>query len=170
MTINTKPGPGRPAIGGKITVSIGDGLLARVDAATKPGEKRAAAIRRLLEKALETQESAMPVTLYETNSDILVIARGDDAWTLHPGADLAGRFADDAAAWINGDWEPNEGDGQTPTHLDDLKAVATWSPRTGLALTVRRDSLGGAARDYIGDKLTRTIDSAVDHVDPTITL
>lgn len=47
-------GPGRPEIGGRINIRIGDDLLARVDADTRPGETRAAAIRRLLEKALDS--------------------------------------------------------------------------------------------------------------------
>lgn len=101
------------------------------------------------------QEQAMTVTLYETNSEILVIARGDDAWSLFIGGDhMLGQFAADAEAWINGDWEPNEGDGQSPTHLDDLKEVATWDQDKGLELLVRRDELGGAARDYLGNKVT----------------
>ena len=96
------------------------------------------------------QEQAMTVTLYETNSDILVIARGDDAWTLQvAGTHMIGHFAADAEAWINGDWEPNEADGQNPTHLDDLNEVATWDAENGVTLLVRADSLGGAAREYL---------------------
>jgi hypothetical protein len=47
-------GPGRPAIGSPINIRLGDELQARVDAAALPGEKRAATIRRLLEKVLES--------------------------------------------------------------------------------------------------------------------
>lgn len=96
------------------------------------------------------EASATTVSLYETNSDILVIARGDDAWTLQvAGTHMVGHFAADAEAWINGDWEPNEGDGQNPTHLDDLNEVATWDAENGVTLLTRADSLGGAAREYL---------------------
>lgn len=99
------------------------------------------------------QHDTSTVTLYETNSDILVIGRGKNAWTLGaPHGDyLDGTFAADAKAWLDGDWEPNVGDGQTSTHLDDLAAVATWGAVDGLQVLV--DSLGGAARIYVGTAL-----------------
>lgn len=110
------------------------------------------------------QEQAMTVTLYETNSDILVIARGDDAWTLQvAGTHMVGRFAADAEAWINGDWEPNEGDGQNPTHLDDLKEVATWDAENGVTLLVDPDSLGGAAREYLPATATTDTTQIAEH-------
>ncbi len=68
------------------------------------------------------------VTLYETNSD-LVCARKDDGpvWGFGPVTpDMYGKFAEDAGAWCDGDWEPNEGDGQQV--IDDeegLVSVAT---------------------------------------------
>jgi len=53
------PGPkgpvGRPVVGKPINLRLGPDLQARVDAAALPGEKRAATIRRLLEKALESE-------------------------------------------------------------------------------------------------------------------
>jgi hypothetical protein len=52
--LEEESGPGRPPIGSPINVRLGDELQARVDAAALPGEKRAATIRRLLEKALES--------------------------------------------------------------------------------------------------------------------
>src|SRR5690606_2328709 len=53
--LEEESGPGRPPIGSPINVRLGDDLQARVDAAALPGEKRAATIRRLLEKALESE-------------------------------------------------------------------------------------------------------------------
>ncbi|GIH70364.1 hypothetical protein [Sphaerimonospora thailandensis] len=94
----------------------------------------------------------MTVTLYETNSDILVIAKDGQAWSLGtPSGDyLNGTFAADAKAWTDGDWEPNENDGQTPTTLsDDIPPVAEWTA-DGVRLLVRRDQLGGAANTYLG--------------------
>jgi antitoxin (DNA-binding transcriptional repressor) of toxin-antitoxin stability system len=100
--------------------------------------------------SLVPQESVMSVTLYETNSDLLVIARGKDAWSLHLAGDhMEGMFAQDAAAWINGEWEPSEGDGQSPTSTDDLTAVATWDEERDVTLLVLADSLGAAAREYL---------------------
>jgi len=98
------------------------------------------------------EEQVMTVTLYETNSDLLILARGDDAWDIGaPDNDyLNGSFATDAKAWIDGDWEPNENDGQTPTNLEDLTAVAEWTP-AGVRLLVAVEQLGGAAEMYLGE-------------------
>ncbi|MGW4412630.1 type II toxin-antitoxin system prevent-host-death family antitoxin [Nonomuraea sp. NPDC004702] len=117
---------------------------------------------------LVPQEQAMTVTLYETNSDILVIARGDDAWSLYIGGDhMVGQFAADAEAWVNGDWEPNEGDGQNPTDLGDgLKEVATWDHDNGVTLLVRADSLGGAARDYLPSPVSKGVTFERDNDNP----
>jgi prevent-host-death family protein len=95
------------------------------------------------------------ITLYETNSDLLVMARGNEAWSMGaPGASpgyLEGTFAQDAQAWAEGDWEPNEGDGQHPTEVDDdLTAVAKWTAE-GVQLLVGRDRIGGAAAAYLGE-------------------
>jgi hypothetical protein len=47
------------------------------------------------------------ITLYETNSDILIVARGAQVWSLgapYATADyLDGTFAEDAQAWVNED-------------------------------------------------------------------
>ncbi|MGV9386648.1 hypothetical protein ACWDRB_63360 [Nonomuraea sp. NPDC003707] len=99
------------------------------------------------------------ITLYETNGDPLVITKkaaddaSEEAWTLHigPWKHFHGAFATDAKAWVEGDWEPNENDGQTPTAVDDdLREVATWDAEQGLQVLVRPDELGGTARDYLG--------------------
>ncbi|WP_289007868.1 CopG family transcriptional regulator [uncultured Thermomonospora sp.] len=56
--IEEERGPGRPEIGPVTTIRLGEELTARVDAARRDGESRAAAIRRLLEAALGAQEVA----------------------------------------------------------------------------------------------------------------
>jgi prevent-host-death family protein len=99
------------------------------------------------------EEQVMTVTLYETNSDLLVLARGDDAWEMGaPDRDyLNGSFASDAKAWLDGDWEPHENDGQSPSNwdLDDLTAVAECDAE-GVRLLVDVHRLGGAAEMYLG--------------------
>lgn len=92
----------------------------------------------------------MTVTLYETNGDTLVIARDDEAWGL--GAitpDFAGYFGLDARAWIDGDWDPSDSDGQVRTSADGLTAVATYDHKNGVRLLVPRGGLGAAARIYL---------------------
>jgi prevent-host-death family protein len=118
-------------------------------------EKQVSDLANISDWGFDETDVDIAVTLYETNSDILVIARGDNAWSLLIGGDhMLGQFAADAKAWTKEQWEPNEGDGQNPTHTDDLKAVATWEPGKGVTLLVREDSLGRAARDYLGDITT----------------
>ena len=90
------------------------------------------------------------VTLYETNSGLLVAAKDGQAWSLGvPHGDyLNGDFAADAEAWADGDWEPSDSDGQTPTSVDDLTPVAEWGDQ-GVRLLVEADKLGAAARIYL---------------------
>lgn len=99
-------------------------------------------------------EEPAVITLYETNSDLLVMAHGDDAWSMGAPDNeyLNGTFAEDAEAWATGAWRPTEADGQSPTHIDDdLTAVAEWSITTGgVRLLVEEDRLGGAAKIYTG--------------------
>ncbi|MFD9949680.1 type II toxin-antitoxin system Phd/YefM family antitoxin [Nonomuraea sp. NPDC059023] len=92
------------------------------------------------------------VTLYQTNGPLLVIGRGRSTWSLNAAGDhMLGRFASDARAWLNGDWEPNKSDGRNRARLDeDLTPIASWDPERKLCILVETDSLGGAARDYIG--------------------
>ncbi|MFI6510160.1 hypothetical protein ACIBCT_21355 [Streptosporangium sp. NPDC050855] len=47
-------GPGRPEVGSATNLRLGDELTKRVDAERQAGESRAAAVRRLLEKALDS--------------------------------------------------------------------------------------------------------------------
>jgi hypothetical protein len=97
---------------------------------------------------------AVMITLYETNSDLLILARNAVAWDMGaPGASpgyLEGTFAEDAEAWATDVWDPNTGDGQMPTEIgDDLTAVATWDKDQGVRLLVDRENLGGAAEIYL---------------------
>lgn len=97
---------------------------------------------------------AAVITLYETNSDLLILARNAVAWSMGaPGASpgyLEGTFAEDAQAWADGDWEPGESDGQQPTEIgDDITAVATWDKDQGMRLLVDHENLGGAAKVYL---------------------
>jgi hypothetical protein len=69
------------------------------------------------------------VGLYEDNAGAVYLHREEHTWRLGPvTADMAGRFAADAAGWVAGDWEPNEDDGQVPTDLDGLTHIASWIP------------------------------------------
>lgn len=123
---------------------------------TKHGRPAAA----IVPISLVPQEPTMSVTLYETNSDLLVIAKGNEAWSLHLAGDhMEGMFAKDAEAWVEGDWEPNEADGQNPTTIDDdLTPVAEWTVSGVRLLDTRRDNLGAAAKDYLGpDAYTATV-------------
>lgn len=102
------------------------------------------------------------VTLYETNSQILVFSNGIQAWALDEVPRyLEGKFGDDAKAWIEGDWEPSENDGQIPTLVtDDLTAVAMCDSG-GVTLLVEADRLGGAAEAYIGSDATQQTETVV---------
>jgi hypothetical protein len=93
------------------------------------------------------------VELYEDNAGAVYLHRGNETWSLGPvTADMSGQFAEDAAAWVAGDWEPNDNDGQTPTNLDGLTHIATWTPGGVIAETndfgERIAGFGGS--DYIG--------------------
>jgi hypothetical protein len=69
------------------------------------------------------------VGLYEDNAGAVYVGKDGETWGLGPvTADMAGEFAQLAAAWASGDWEPNEGDGQVPADLDGLVHIATWIP------------------------------------------
>lgn len=53
MTDEQQRGPGRPEVGGRVTVSLGDDRLARVDAAAAlAGITRAEMLRRMIDAAL----------------------------------------------------------------------------------------------------------------------
>jgi hypothetical protein len=73
------------------------------------------------------------IDLHENNSGGLIAVKDDgEAWTLGFNgmeAQFRGKFAEDAAAWAGGDWEPNENDGQRPADpdwADFCEHVAVW--------------------------------------------
>ena len=121
-----------------------------------------------------TPEESTVITLFETNSDAVVISNGVEAWNLGPVTpDMEDTFAADARAWEAGEWQPNEVDGQTPTTTDDLTPVATYENGV-VSLSVVEDALGGGARVYLGEasKTTtyeRTTDEGTDTIRITVT-
>lgn len=95
-------------------------------------------------------KDAAVITLFETNSDSVVISNGVEAWSLGPVTpDMAGVFPVDARAWVTGEWEPNEADGQTPATTEGLTAVATFEDGV-VSFSVPRDALGAGAATYVG--------------------
>lgn len=119
--------------------------------------KPVARIVPIQEPAVQSTQEPIMITLYETNSDLLILARDGKAWDMgSPGASpgyLEATFAADAQAWAEGDWIPSEGDGQHPTEVgDDVTAVAQWTAGQGVRLLVHHEQLGGAAATYIGER------------------
>lgn len=92
------------------------------------------------------------VTLYETNAD-LVLAQLDAGviWQMGPVTpDMYGTFAATAAAWIAGEWEPNEADGQSPGTADGIVPVAAWRDAAqDVTLLAPWAEIGGAARLWL---------------------
>lgn len=92
------------------------------------------------------------VKLYEDNADSLYL-QADDGPVWNVGTEPVerdGRFCDDAATWIAGDWKPNERDGQTRTGEAGLRLLVTWTTTGGLQHIVRPDaSMGATAAAYI---------------------
>lgn len=97
------------------------------------------------------------IDLYEDNAGGLYLQRdGGRLWSLGViglDAQFRGKFGEDAAAWIAGDWEPGEASGQT--EIDDETAVvdhvATWENG---AVTLSRINgylaAGFSAQGYLG--------------------
>lgn len=92
------------------------------------------------------------VYLFESNSDALYIQLDNGpVWDIGNGvADVGGRFSDDAAAWVAGEWEPSESDGHTRANTDGLTMVAAWSRAGGVQYIHRPDNIGGTQRAYLG--------------------
>jgi|SRR5581483_587301 len=93
------------------------------------------------------------VTVYKTNGD-LVCAQMDDGpiWEFGPVTpDMYGQFPADAVAWADGDWEPDENDGQHIAATDDgLVAVAVLDITTmEIRYPAGPDNLGGAAQLWV---------------------
>ncbi|KAA2247171.1 hypothetical protein F0L68_40350 [Solihabitans fulvus] len=68
------------------------------------------------------------VEIHEDNSGAVYLTRGGECWALGPVTpDMEGRAASDARGWVEGEWGPNEADGQRPADLDGLDHIATWT-------------------------------------------
>lgn len=111
-------------------------------------------VKRIADRGREILRTRT-VNLYEDNAGHLFLHRlsDDTAWSLGT-EPTDGAFAKDAAAWVAGEWEPNENDGQTPVPLDaldGLEHIATWRPR-GVQLIdgAVGPAAGGAGRAYLG--------------------
>ncbi|MYW09987.1 hypothetical protein GT034_16745 [Streptomyces sp. SID2563] len=104
-------------------------------------------------------ETQATINVFEDNAGQSYLQRegADHHWYLGVvEADLHGRFADDAQGWIEGDWEPNEADGQERYDgepRDGVVRVGSWSTAGGV--TVARDgndhiAAGAAGQLYLG--------------------
>ena len=101
------------------------------------------------------------ITLYATNSDPVCAQKDDEPiWEFGPVTpDMYGEFAELAALWHEGAWEPNEDDGQHPVEdYEGLVAVATWGSRDrriGYTLGRGPEHLGAAAHLWISGRPER---------------
>ncbi|MEU9849331.1 hypothetical protein [Streptomyces sp. NPDC047985] len=135
----------------------GNAVLARRAGKKEPTVKDIADRGRVI---LEAQHKAQfSVDLYEDNAGGLYLLRAGDTtgWSLGFSAEqTCGPFAEDAAAWREGDWQPNEHDGQTPEYgmgTESLTHIATWSAKDGLEVikgATSEPAAGAAGRIYLG--------------------
>ncbi|MCX4799625.1 hypothetical protein OG497_37860 [Streptomyces sp. NBC_01242] len=109
-----------------------------------------------LDKIIERHDVDLRIELHEDNAGGLHLRRGDaeTVWSLGF-APEPGKFAEDAHAWHEGDWEPNETDGQTPdpvSALEDLEHIATWRPGGDVEIVTGSGGprAGGGGRAYLG--------------------
>jgi len=105
------------------------------------------------------------VLIFEDNAGSVYVQRipiGESpelpAWNLgQVTRDLVGRAADHAKAFAEGEWEPNEEDGQSPTtDLEGLQLIGTWSASEGLTIVRNRhnEPLAGAGGSlFLGMRL-----------------
>ncbi|MGW5989479.1 hypothetical protein ACWFRT_13875 [Streptomyces anulatus] len=138
----------------------GNAVLARRVGKSEPTVKDIADRGRLILEAQRREQFS--VDLFEDNAGGLYLRKTGDTtgWFLGAGAEhTCGPFTDDAKAWRDGDWEPNQGDGQTPDYgmdVTNLTHIATWSAKKGLK--VINGQAGGPAAGAAGSiylKLTR---------------
>ncbi|WP_331731845.1 hypothetical protein OG298_45190 (plasmid) [Streptomyces sp. NBC_01005] len=126
----------------------GNAVLARRVGKSEPTVKDIADRGRTILEAQHKEQFS--VSLYEDNAGGLYLQRDGDTtvWFMGAGAEhTCGPFVDDATAWRDGDWQPNENDGQTPGYGMDtasLTPIATWSTKEGLDV-VEGPSAGPAA-------------------------
>jgi len=98
------------------------------------------------------------VHAYEDNAGQIFLQRGDVNHYWYLGVvthDLRGRFTEHAEAWTNGDWEPNEEDGQTrydgEPH-EGLVRIGSWNAAEGMRVARRNGSVeaDGGGQLYLG--------------------
>lgn len=115
-----------------------------------PAEARTNVAYDIATREITVVSGPPTVTLYETNSDSVVISNGSESWSIGPVTpDLAGHFYQDAVSWLRIDWEPNEADGQTPAPTEGLTAVAECTEAEGIRTLVDSEKIGAGARSYI---------------------
>lgn len=89
------------------------------------------------------------IRLYKSNSDAFYLQADDGpVWDMGNSPD-PGAFAADAAAWADGEWEPDE-QSNVMTTDEGLTLVATWDPVNGVQIVVDPDNIGGSQEDYLG--------------------
>ncbi|MGW2113151.1 hypothetical protein [Streptomyces sp. NPDC001948] len=121
-------------------------------------KKKEPTVKDIADRGRVILKERFAVDLYEDNAGGLYLRKDGDTtlWSLGAGAEqTCGPFTNDATAWRDGDWQPNEGDGQTPlfgTDTDDLTHIATWSSKSGLAVIdgAAGPAAGAAGSIYLG--------------------
>lgn len=98
--------------------------------------------------------NAGPVSIHEDSSGAVYLTRDGVTWALGPVTpDMYGQAARTAWAWCAGDWEPNEGDGQTRADDTDLTLIATWHTVGSLLIETDQHGepvAGAGGRAYLG--------------------
>ncbi|WP_432008694.1 hypothetical protein [Streptomyces bacillaris] len=137
----------------------GNAVLARRVGKSEPTVKDIADRGRLILEAQHLEQFS--VDLFEDNAGGLYLRKAGDTtgWFLGAGAEhTCGPFTDDAKAWRDGNWEPNENDGQTPAYGMNTAAlthIATWSTKGGLKVIdgpSAAPAAGAAGGIYLGIK------------------
>lgn len=97
------------------------------------------------------------VEIYEDNSGAVYLAKGGEVWALGPVTpDMYGEAVTTAKAWTDGEWSPNELDGQVRIEgTDDLDPIAIWHDKTLNVLTddAHRPVAGAGGLRYIGFRM-----------------
>jgi hypothetical protein len=116
---------------------------------------------------MTTTTTATIINLYEDNAGNVYLERDGEAWVLGPVApDMHGSFAQDAAGWVDGTWEPSEDTGQSRVDYAGLLAdtqieeagdathhIAMWSSTRGVMLKLNAHGepvAGAGGRAYLG--------------------
>lgn len=140
---------GRPEIGPETKTRLRPETLTAIDAiAQRRDTTRATVLREAAEDLVE----AHTVYLYETDLTVYLQRGHGPIWGPadgEAGPPAGTTLAEDAAAWIGGDWEPSQGDGwATVDDGGEWEPVAWWTPWDGVQVTVRA-TMGANAREYL---------------------